>query len=232
MTLPIPLEAKEGFAVPAEVHSDDRIIEVEFDASEWLAQASEQEIMDLAECGWGGEEAADVVAEYFQKKNPDIDKLFDYLHLVKDKKNAPGFECHVDEDEAIYWLVNKRPAIGLKLASVPDSAVIAFLGQHLQMGIDFLAEPPEKQDEWRNLYKTFLYDDSPEGNWCKFFNDQEVLGLDPAGQVLIQWNAEQGAAYTSGESLESFGVDNLTAAERKRVGLPVAPAVTPGMSPS
>jgi len=50
------------------------------------------------------------------------------------------------------------------------------------------------------------------------YHDGEVLGLDADGCV-IQWDADRGAAYNSGETLEEFGADNLRAHERGRLGL-------------
>lgn len=49
--------------------------------------------------------------------------------------------------------------------------------------------------------------------------DGEVLGQDADGG-LIQWNATAGAPYNSGQSVEEFGVSNLSEAETKRLNLP------------
>ncbi|MEO8286533.1 MAG: hypothetical protein ABI670_08870 [Chloroflexota bacterium] len=40
--------------IDAEAHSDDWAIQVKFDAAPYLAQASPDDIKELAECGWGG----------------------------------------------------------------------------------------------------------------------------------------------------------------------------------
>ena len=48
--------------------------------------------------------------------------------------------------------------------------------------------------------------------------DGEVLGQDADGG-LIQWNATAGAPYNSGQSVEEFGVSNLSEAEMKRLNL-------------
>src|SRR5262249_43686412 len=53
----------EHSGVRAWVYRDDHAIECEFDAAPWLEQASIDEIVDLAKCGWGGDNAADTVAE-------------------------------------------------------------------------------------------------------------------------------------------------------------------------
>jgi len=48
------------------------------------------------------------------------------------------------------------------------------------------------------------------------FNDGEVLGKDADG-CLIQWDGEHGTRYNCGETLEQFGVENLTPIEKERV---------------
>jgi len=47
--------------------------------------------------------------------------------------------------------------------------------------------------------------------------DGEVLGLDADG-CLILWNGSDGTPYNCGETLDEFGVENLTAEELARVG--------------
>lgn len=46
--------------------------------------------------------------------------------------------------------------------------------------------------------------------------DGEVLGHDADG-ALIQWNATTGAPYNSGETVEDFGMDNLSETEKRRL---------------
>lgn len=50
------------------------------------------------------------------------------------------------------------------------------------------------------------------------FRDGEVLGFD-ADDNLICWDVGKGAPYNSGTSLDDYGDKNLTAAERKRLGI-------------
>ncbi len=100
--------------VAAECHSDDRVFEVSFDAEPWFQQASDDQIIDLAECGWGGDYEADEVAEYVSSANPDVQEMFAYLGRIagrRDKKYACGFECTVDETSALEWLKEHRPAL-------------------------------------------------------------------------------------------------------------------------
>ncbi|WP_146139379.1 hypothetical protein [Simplicispira suum] len=48
--------------------------------------------------------------------------------------------------------------------------------------------------------------------------DGEVLGRDGDGG-MIQWDASSGAPYNSGETVEEFGLDNLSGAELNRLNL-------------
>ena len=48
------------------------------------------------------------------------------------------------------------------------------------------------------------------------YTDGEVVGVDADGS-LVQWNAETGEAYNSGETPESFGAHNLSDMERARL---------------
>ena len=97
-------------AVTAECHSDDRVFEVTFDASSFFDKASDEEIVALMECGWGGDYPADNVAESVEESNESIRELFSYVRRVKDM----GFECHVNEEEAIAYLKIKRPHLNLE----------------------------------------------------------------------------------------------------------------------
>jgi hypothetical protein len=95
------------FVIPAECHSDNHIIEIDFDALKWFEQASDKDILDLAKCEWGGDYPADAVAQHFERNLTK--ELFVYL-----EKYAPddcGFECHVNEACAIGWIKSNRPEL-------------------------------------------------------------------------------------------------------------------------
>jgi len=94
--------------ISAECHSDDRIVEAEFDAEPWFAQASDVDICKLAACGWGGDYPADETAIFMADINEDVKRVFTYLELVAHKKNHPGFECHVDPQSASAWVLKHR----------------------------------------------------------------------------------------------------------------------------
>ena len=91
------------FVIPAEVHTDDLVYSAQFDALEWFKQASRSEIYALAECGWGGDYAADAVAKYSTAEN--VGELFDYIANGRPKLAAEmGFECHVNKEKALAWI--------------------------------------------------------------------------------------------------------------------------------
>jgi len=91
--------------ISAEAHSDDYQVEVTFDAFDWFEQASDAEIVALAEIGWGGDYESDAVAQFFEKTSTQ--ELFEYL---EDPESRPcGFECHVDKKGAMHWISENRP---------------------------------------------------------------------------------------------------------------------------
>ena len=92
--------------IRAEAHSDDRVFKARFDAGPWFAQAPDEEILALKECDFGGDYAADVVAQFAADSNEDVQDIFDYLAL-KNKHEAMGFECHVNEEDALLWLAEQ-----------------------------------------------------------------------------------------------------------------------------
>jgi|KBSMisStaDraftv2_1062788.scaffolds.fasta_scaffold03160_22 hypothetical protein len=102
--------------ITAKVHSDDYLVEITFDATEWFDQAPGFEIEDLAACEWGGDQPADYVTFFYDETKTK--RLFDYLSLnpTMGFKNDPvGFECHVDETEAMNWLKQNRNEVYRKL---------------------------------------------------------------------------------------------------------------------
>ena len=95
----------------AECHSDDRNVEVQFDAAPWFEQASKDDVMELASCGWGGDYPADDVAVHMADSVTRIADMFQYLEIIahdRSKKDCCGFECHVERDDALIWLKKNR----------------------------------------------------------------------------------------------------------------------------
>jgi len=58
--------------IRAEVHSDDYVRQVKFDATKWFESASDQEIINLINCDFGGDYPADSVAENLSVFNQEL----------------------------------------------------------------------------------------------------------------------------------------------------------------
>ncbi len=114
------LDGPPGPAVKATVHTDDYVHDVSFDAAGWFAQASDEEISALRAIGWKNEQEADWVAELFDGTHPEVTELFRYLAKMQGRRNAPGFECEVDEGDAVAWVRANRPALAAKWEAEGD----------------------------------------------------------------------------------------------------------------
>jgi hypothetical protein len=93
--------------IKAECHSDDRKIEVSFDAEPFIIQATNEQLKGIIACGLGGDYPADRIVEFFAGTLNDVRKMFDYC-ADKDE----GFECHITDTEAFWaWIKKNRPAL-------------------------------------------------------------------------------------------------------------------------
>lgn len=105
------------YAISAEAYTDGRAVEITFDAKEWFEQATDDEISDLIACGYGGDQPADAVAQYFTGKLRSVDLLFEFInHDI-----GLGFECHIDKDDAENWIAANRSQL------MPDETEDALL---------------------------------------------------------------------------------------------------------
>lgn len=93
--------------LPAEAHSDDFVVTVPFDAERWFAQASDDELVRLAREDWCNSYEADAIADFF--RDAETKELFDYLDRQRGGRDAPGFECSVDQEAVSVWLAENRP---------------------------------------------------------------------------------------------------------------------------
>lgn len=101
--------------VSAEVHNDSHSTQVKFDAAAWFAQADEAKIIALHGIGWTGDSASDAVAQFFEDRNEDIADLFNFCRATQLTREPQGFECSVDEDDAMAWLKQHRPGLWARL---------------------------------------------------------------------------------------------------------------------
>lgn len=105
-------EPDSPYLVPAGVWTDDHTIEVEFDAALWLKDASDKDVIALAECEWCQDYAADAVAEGVTKKYWKVSAFFSGLALINSVRNEKsGFECGVDSEAAKEYLKEHRNSL-------------------------------------------------------------------------------------------------------------------------
>lgn len=103
-----PPDPNAKFAVWAEVHTDDRVYEVVFDAVKWFEKATDEQILSLATEGWGCDATSDEIP-LGSGPNPDIQALFDYLGHKNKGGTELGYGCTVDEMDARNWIkVNRK----------------------------------------------------------------------------------------------------------------------------
>lgn len=115
--------------VRARAHSDDGAVVASFDAGTWFAEAADDEILALAAIGWGGDYAADDVATGTFARDPGagdgaLARLFAYLEAgptMGRKNDQVGFECRVDEEDALAWIARYRPALAEAVRSAPPT---------------------------------------------------------------------------------------------------------------
>lgn len=109
------LGISEVTRVSAEVHTDCRTFEAEFNATPWFGEASDDDIIELSQSGWGGDAEADDVALGLENK-PGYEPLTDFfrgLRALRRKNSDIGFECYIKEEEALAWVKENRPHLSL-----------------------------------------------------------------------------------------------------------------------
>lgn len=96
--------------IKAQVRDDEFRTSSKFDATSWFEQASDDEILDLAKIDWGGNQAADAVAEFYEGHHvgePDtVDAVFKAVNVLD-----TGYECYIDEADALRWVQENRPQL-------------------------------------------------------------------------------------------------------------------------
>jgi hypothetical protein len=117
-------DADEGvLTVLAEGHSDDWMHEVAFDATPWFEQASEEELRALHEIGYRGDCAADAVLLFFEERIEEVAAMLEYCRKSQTRgREGVGFECEVDEDDALRWLAARRPGLLQEIGTNGDAA--------------------------------------------------------------------------------------------------------------
>lgn len=105
------------FPVGAEVKSDDGTKHVAFDATPWFVQASDDDLLKLAASNWGGDYAADSVAEHLESEAgyDEVSDALEYCRKITQAGGTCGFEVHVDAAKAREWVKTYRPDVFAKM---------------------------------------------------------------------------------------------------------------------
>lgn len=91
---------KGPYVINAECHDDNWTMQVHFEALDYFEIASDEELKALIDCNFRGDYASDDVAHYMAMHDPQI------LAITE---NGAGFECSIEEDDAMVWLTHYRP---------------------------------------------------------------------------------------------------------------------------
>jgi hypothetical protein len=94
--------------IRAEMHSDDHVHEVEFDAEDYFKEAADEDLHNLIGINFRGDYASDKVAEFFEESIPEIKECLEYC---RHSNGNIGFECRVNKEDAMRWLWKNRPKI-------------------------------------------------------------------------------------------------------------------------
>jgi len=94
--------------IMATCQTDDRVLEVTFDATAWFAQATDDQILALSRHNWCHCEVADTVAEHF--RDGMTAGIFHYLEILQKHRPelAVGYEVKVNPAHAIWWVIQFR----------------------------------------------------------------------------------------------------------------------------
>lgn len=98
--------------IRAEAWSDCQQFRIEFDATLWAEQASDQALIDLGQCGCRGDYPADDVVMFMADHDEKAASLFEFIQIVQTQPyngDTNGFECAVDEDDLRKWLQEHKP---------------------------------------------------------------------------------------------------------------------------
>lgn len=99
--------------IRAEAHSDDRAVEVKFDATPYFKVAGDLEILQIVKCGYRGDYPTDRIAEAYPDRdetNTKLKEMFKYIEIAG-RVRTMGFEVSVEEDDLLKWVKVNRPAI-------------------------------------------------------------------------------------------------------------------------
>jgi len=95
--------------IAAMVRSDDHHTCSSFECQDWFAQASDEDILQLADEGFKHEVMSDNVAKFFDGKKPGVTSTLGYVRsYVNSTEKEMGFGCEIDVENALSWIKANR----------------------------------------------------------------------------------------------------------------------------
>ncbi len=138
--------APVGPAVTARFFSDDHVFDFEFDASAWMAQAGDQALTAVFNCGFGGDYPTDDIGLWMEaQRDEEFVEAFVYINAIQKRKTL-GFEVKVDGEDYCNWLQLHRPALLAKcLCERYEVSIVQAEEPELQGMYDWLSDETDDQ---------------------------------------------------------------------------------------
>lgn len=112
---------RRDLVVFAEAHSDDRVVEVNFNATPYFETVDDEKLMALHGCGWSYDYPADDVVHFMAELSKDVSEIGTHIERVNDGgdrfRDTIGFGCSVNEEEAMTWIRKYRPHLLEKMSA-------------------------------------------------------------------------------------------------------------------
>lgn len=101
--------------IRAEAHSDDRAVEVSFDATPYFEKvAGDLEILNIIKCGFRGDYPTDCIAQNYPDNGSETDRklkeMFKYVEIAGRVRDM-GFEVSVEEEDLLKWIRHNRTSL-------------------------------------------------------------------------------------------------------------------------
>jgi hypothetical protein len=114
---------RDTFRASARIRSDDNRMKATFDVTTWLDQASDDDLSQLVEIGFGGDYVSDAAGEFMGARDSDVAAVFKYIERAQEflgPRDSLGFEVDVDPEGVWAYLRAFRYGLYVRLT----------LGQH------------------------------------------------------------------------------------------------------
>ncbi len=155
--------------IPAECHSDDRCVEIQFDAQSYFEWSSDETLLELAECGFGSDYPADRVAEFYI--DGKTAELYEYIGGImaqtpkeQDRNSPPGLSPNYLPPERRCAMNSPRRLSSLGETSKAGLVFLAWLKKPKRKvtSLNSCGDHVVRLDAYENGLSQF-----PSGLWCR-----------------------------------------------------------------